>query len=222
MNFLSKLAAKPFLTGAPLSASVCNGRLIAIGASTGGTEAMAKLFHLFPTPLPGIVVVQHMPPVFTQMYADRLNKELPFTVTEAKDNVRVMPNTIHIAPGDRHLQIERRGTQIFTRVGGQNKVNGHCPSVDVLFNSCAEVYGRLALGIILTGMGADGATGLLNMRRKGSFTIGQDEESCVVYGMPKKAFDYGAVEKQASLTLIPTVMLQHLREADGGALAAPC
>lgn len=188
--------------------------IIAIGASTGGTEALASLFHMLPENMPGIVVVQHMPPVFTKMYADRLNKELPFTVTEAQDNVQIKPGTIHIAPGDRHLLIKRNGPFFHTVLGNTEKVSGHCPSVDVLFESVANEAGKQATGIILTGMGADGALGLLRMRNRGAYTIGQDEASSVVYGMPRKAYEYGAVIKQASLTDIPRILLTHLsREA---------
>ncbi len=184
--------------------------LIAVGASTGGTEALARLFHLLPENMPGIVVVQHMPPVFTKMYAERLNKELPFTVTEASDNVQIRPRCVYIAPGDRHLTVKKRGSAYFTALGGTEKVSGHCPSVDVLFRSVAEEVGKHAVGIILTGMGADGAQGLLQMRQKGAYTIGQDEASSVVYGMPKKAYEYGAVIKQASLDDIPKVLVKHI------------
>ena len=183
--------------------------LITIGASTGGTEALAKLFHLLPENMPGIVVVQHMPPVFTKMYADRLNKELPFTVVEAGDNAQIKPHCIYIAPGDRHLTVKKRGSAYFTVLGGTDKVSGHCPSVDVLFNSVANEAGKLSVGIILTGMGADGAKGLLQMRQKGAYTIGQDEASSVVFGMPKKAYENGAVIRQAGLADIPKVLVSH-------------
>jgi two-component system chemotaxis response regulator CheB len=186
-----------------------------MGASTGGTEALAKLFHLLPNlpeRLPGIVVVQHMPPGFTQMYAERLNRELPFfDVKEAFDDEIIHSNTIRIAPGDSHLRIKRRDGYFATSVGGDNKVNGHCPSVDVLFDSVAAVAGKLATGVILTGMGADGARGLLRMRNAGAYTFGQDEESCVVYGMPWKAYEFGAVVRQAPLTDIPALLVAHLR-----------
>ena len=185
-------------------------KVIAVGASTGGTEALATFFHGLRPGIPGIVVVQHMPPVFTAMYADRLNRELPFQVTEAKDNVPIRPNTIHIAPGDCHLRVKKVGPHFFTVAGGTEKVSGHCPSVDVLFTSVANVAGANATGIILTGMGADGAEGLLKMRQRGAYTIGQDEASCVVYGMPKKAFELGAVTRQATLGDIAGVLMKHL------------
>jgi two-component system chemotaxis response regulator CheB len=184
--------------------------LIAIGASTGGTEALAQLFRLLPENIPGIVVVQHMPPVFTKMYAERLNKELPFTVAEAGDNELIKPRCIYIAPGDRHLTVKKRGSTYFTVLGGTDKVSGHCPSVDVLFKSVANEAGKRSVGIILTGMGADGAQGLLQMRQKGAYTIGQDEASSVVYGMPKKAYEYGAVIRQAGLADIPKALISHI------------
>lgn len=186
------------------------GKLVAVGASTGGTEALAAFFHGLRPKMPGIVVVQHMPPVFTAMYADRLNRELPFDVVEAKDNVQIKPNSIHIAPGDKHLRIKKVGRRFFTLVGGTAKVNGHCPSVDVLFESVAAVAGLSASGVILTGMGSDGANGLLAMREQGSFTLGQDEASSVVYGMPKQAFDIGAVVKQASLNNLAAELMKYL------------
>lgn len=186
--------------------------IIAIGASTGGTEALAKLFNMLPKDMPGIVVVQHMPPVFTKMYAERLNRELPFTVTEASDNTPIKPGTIHIAPGNRHLLVKRNGPHYYAHLGGTEKINGHCPSVDTLFESVASQAGKNCTGIILTGMGADGAKGLLRMRNNGAYTIGQDEESSVVYGMPKKAFDYGAVIKQAPLDEITIHLISHLKQ----------
>lgn len=174
--------------------------IVAIGASTGGTEAIASVIKEFDTDIPGVVVVQHMPPGFTAMYANRLNSQCKVTVKEAKTGDIVKPGQVLIAPGgDAHMQLIRRnGTyQVVNRQGP--KVNGHCPSVDVLFQSVAEVAGDRALGVILTGMGGDGAKGLLAMRKAGARTIGQDESTCVVYGMPKVAYDIGAVEYQEKL-----------------------
>lgn len=188
--------------------------IIAIGASTGGTEALVTLFKMLPSEIPGIVVVQHMPPVFTRMYAERLNRELPFNVTEATENILVKPGSIHIAPGDRHLIVKRNGPNYYTHLAGTEKVNGHCPSVDVLFNSVAEAAGKNCTGIILTGMGADGARGLLRMKNSGAYTIGQDEKSSIVYGMPKKAYEYGAVIKQAALEDIAGYLIARLDQAD--------
>jgi len=175
------------------------GQIIAIGASTGGTEATAKLLEALPKELPGIVIVQHMPPVFTRMYADRLNNNCLLAVKEAENGDRITPGLVLIAPGDQHMEVKKIGGGYQVSLNRSEKVNGHCPSVDVLFNSVAKAAGNKAVGVILTGMGADGAKGLLEMRKTGARTLGQDEESCVVYGMPKVAYDIGAVEKQYPL-----------------------
>lgn len=174
--------------------------IVAIGASTGGTEAVCSVVKEFGPDIPGIVVVQHMPPGFTDMYAKRLDYECRIRVREAQTGDQVLPGQLLLAPGgDRHMRIVKVGSgyQVECRQGP--KVNGHCPSVDVLFESVAKAAGRDALGIILTGMGGDGAKGLLAMRKAGARTIGQDESTCVVYGMPKVAYDIGAVEYQEKL-----------------------
>ena len=173
---------------------------VAIGASTGGTEAIASVIKEFGTDIPGVVVVQHMPAGFTEMYAKRLNEQCSVRVREAKSGDAVLPGQVLIAPGgDAHMQLVKvnGAYQVVIRQGP--KVNGHCPSVDVLFQSVATVAGNKAVGIILTGMGGDGAKGLLAMRQAGAVTIGQDESTCVVYGMPKVAYDIGAVEYQDKL-----------------------
>lgn len=181
--------------------TVSNKNLImAIGASTGGTEAIATVLKEFGTDIPGVVIVQHMPPGFTQMYANRLNEQCRVRVKEARTGDVVVPGQVLIAPGgDSHMQlVKMNGTyQVIHRQGP--KVNGHCPSVDVLFESVANVAGSRAVGIILTGMGGDGAKGLLAMRKAGARTIGQDESTSIVYGMPKVAYDMGAVEYQEKL-----------------------
>lgn len=174
--------------------------VVAIGASTGGTEAISTVIKSFGPDIPGVVVVQHMPAGFTEMYADRLNNQCRVRVKEAKTGDRVVPGQVLIAPGgDAHMRLVKVNGiyQVVMKPGP--KVNGHCPSVDVLFESVAEAAGDKALGIILTGMGGDGAKGLLSMRKKGARTIGQDESTCVVYGMPKVAYDIGAVEYQDKL-----------------------
>ncbi len=174
--------------------------VVAIGASTGGTEAIASVIKEFGTDIPGVVVVQHMPAGFTEMYAKRLNEQCSVCVREAKSGDAVLPGQVLIAPGgDAHMQLVKvnGAYQVVIRQGP--KVNGHCPSVDVLFQSVATVAGNKAVGIILTGMGGDGAKGLLAMRQAGAVTIGQDESTCVVYGMPKVAYDIGAVEYQDKL-----------------------
>ncbi len=175
--------------------------IIAIGASTGGTEAICSVMKDYGADLPGIVIVQHMPPGFTEMYAKRLDNQCRIRVKEARTGDRVLPGTALIAPGgDKHMRVVNVGGNYQVEVVAGPKVNGHCPSVDVLFESVARVAGKDALGIILTGMGGDGAKGLLAMRQAGAKTIGQDESTCVVYGMPKVAYDLGAVEHQDKLS----------------------
>ena len=175
--------------------------IVAIGASTGGTEAIFEVVKEFGTDIPGIVVVQHMPPGFTAMYAKRLNDQCRIQVKEAETGDRVMPGHMLIAPGgDRHMRLVKVNGVYQVECKAGPKVNGHCPSVEVLFESVAKSAGSNAVGIILTGMGGDGAKGLLAMRQAGARTIGQDESTCVVYGMPKVAYDIGAVEYQEKLT----------------------
>ena len=178
--------------------------IIAIGASTGGTEAIYEVIKAFPREMPGIVIVQHMPAVFTNMYAQRLNNTCRMEVKEAVSGDLVLPGRVLIAPGgEQHMRIISRGNSYAVELYKDDKVNGHCPSVDVLFNSVAEKVGPAAIGVILTGMGYDGAKGLLKMKQRGGTTIGQDENSSVVYGMPKVAYDIGAVDKQLDLKNIP-------------------
>lgn len=174
--------------------------LVAIGASTGGTEAIFTLVKDFGPDIPGIVCVQHMPPKFTEMYAKRLDDQCRIRVKEAETGDRVMTGHMLIAPGgNRQMRLVKVNGVYQVEVKEGPRVNGHCPSVDVLFDSVAKVAKSDALGIILTGMGGDGAKGLLNMRKAGARTIGQDESTCVVYGMPKVAYDLGAVEYQDKL-----------------------
>ena len=178
-----------------------NNLIVAIGASTGGTEAIFSVVKDYGTDIPGIVCVQHMPPGFTGMYAKRLNDQCRIRVKEAETGDRVLPGHMLIAPGgDRHMHLVKVGDSYQVEVKAGPKVNGHCPSVEVLFESVAKAAGPDAVGIILTGMGGDGAKGLLSMRKAGARTIGQDESTCVVYGMPKVAYDLGAVEYQEKLS----------------------
>lgn len=177
--------------------------IIAIGASTGGTEAIHSIVKTFPADMPGTVIVQHMPPVFTALYATRLNNSCAVEVKEAKTGDKVLPGRVLIAPGNYQMRIKRINREFVIDCFHGEKVSGHCPSVDVLFHSVANQVGSNAIGVILTGMGRDGAQGLLAMRRMGARTIGQDEQSSVVYGMPRAAFEIGAVHEQASLDLIP-------------------
>lgn len=187
-------------------------RLIAIGASTGGTEAIYKLLRNIPDSCPGIVIVQHIPPLFSKMFADRLNSQTGLRCKEAQDGDFVEKGRVLVAPGNKHMVVKKSGDQYRVKVFEGDRVNGHCPSVDLLFESVAKEVGNKAIGVILTGMGYDGAKGLLSIRRKGARTIGQDEESSVVYGMPKAAFNIGAVEKQAPLENIHNIIISMLRE----------
>lgn len=186
--------------------------LVAIGASTGGTEAIAEVLKEFDTDIPGIVIVQHMPPGFTQMYANRLNQQCRIEVKEAKTGDVVTKGTALLAPGgDAHMEVVKVNGQYQVVIKKGEKVNGHCPSVDVLFHSVAKAAGKNALGIILTGMGGDGAKGLLAMRQAGAKTIGQNAASCVVYGMPRVAYELGAVECQERLDNIARKTYQVIR-----------
>ena len=186
--------------------------IVAIGASTGGVEAIATVLQAMPADSPAIAITQHMPPFFTARFARRLDEACPVRVHEASDGERMLPGHAYIAPGDRHLRIGRYGANYVCRVGGQDRVSGHCPSVDVLFRSLAEEAGVNAVGVILTGMGGDGAEGLGAIRKKGGRTLGQDEASCVVYGMPRVAFEAGAVESQVSLDGMGAAILERCRE----------
>jgi len=191
-------------------ATAGSGRMIAIGASTGGTEAIFEVIRQFRRDIPGVVVVQHMPPGFTKMYAERLNNQCEVAVKEAQTGDKVLGGQVLIAPGDRQMRLVKVGDLYQVECRGTERVNGHCPSVDVLFHSVAKVAGKQAIGIILTGMGGDGAKGLLEMRKSGAQTIGQDEASCIVYGMPKVAYDIGAVQYQLGLTAIATKVYSFL------------
>lgn len=176
--------------------------LIAMGASTGGTEALAAVLKDLKPPLPPIVIVQHIPPMFSRLFAERLENECQIHVKEAENGDKLEDGWAYVAPGDKQMAVKRMGNMMSLECYAGEKVNGHMPSVDVLFNSVAERIGDAALGVILTGMGEDGARGMLKMRQAGSITIGQDEESCVVYGMPKAAFEMGAVSQQLPLSAV--------------------
>lgn len=184
--------------------------IIAIGASTGGTEAILAVVQDLPANTPGIVIVQHMPPVFTNMYAQRLDRICKMSVKEAAPGDRVERGKIIIGAGEHHLRLAKDAKGYYVRSEPGPKVSGHCPSVDVLFESVAMVAGANAMGIILTGMGADGAANLLRMRRAGAYTVGQDKESCVVYGMPMVAFNNGGVQKQLPLGEIGGEIIRYL------------
>ena len=174
-------------------------KVIAIGASTGGTEAIRTMIKMFPASTPGITIVQHMPPGFIGAFAESLDKQSAMKVKEAENGDRVLQGHVLIAPGGKQMKVFRSGGIYQVKVQEGDKVNGHCPSVEVLMRSVAEYVGDNAVGVMLTGMGGDGAEGLLEMRKNGARTFGQDEKSSVVYGMPRVAFEKGAVEKQLSI-----------------------
>jgi len=181
--------------------------IVAIGTSTGGTQALQAVLSALPAVTPGIVIVQHMPPHFTAAFASRLDSLCQIEVREAKDNDRVVPGTALIAPGGKHMMLRRSGAQYFVEIKEGPPVNRHCPSVDVLFRSVAKVAGRNALGVIMTGMGDDGARGLREMRDAGANTIAQDEATCVVFGMPKEAIRLEAAVRVLPLDNIPHAIL---------------
>jgi two-component system chemotaxis response regulator CheB len=197
-------AARPQTTVAvPARSGLGNsGKLIFVGASTGGTEAIKEFLLGMPADVPPILIVQHMPESFTASFARRLDGLCAPKVIESAGGEKVEPGTVYIAPGHSHLRIRRAATGFVTELLATPPVNRHRPSVDVLFESAAEVVGRQAIGVILTGMGKDGARGLLKMREAGARTFGQGEASCVVYGMPREAFLLGAVEEQCELDAI--------------------
>ena len=185
-------------------------KIIAIGASTGGTDAIHTVISGLPRDMPPIVIVQHMPPVFTKLYAERLNNTCELEVKEAEDGDALRPGRVLIAPGNYQMRVAKRGSGYIVKCTQEEKVSGHCPSVDVLFDSVADVVGKQAVGVILTGMGRDGANGLLKMKKTGAYTIGQDEKSSVVYGMPMVAFNIGAVDKQLPLDRIDDEIIRFL------------
>ncbi len=184
------------------------GRVIAVGASTGGVEALQQLISALPATTPPVLVTQHMPAGFTASFARRLDQQCTVSVVEAIDGLRVLPGHVYIANGNRHMELVRSGATYRIRLHDGAPVSGHRPSVDVLFNSVAVAAGKNATGVILTGMGNDGAAGLLEMRRAGARTLGQDEASCLIYGMPKSAKLLGAVDREVPLSRMAQEMLQ--------------
>jgi two-component system chemotaxis response regulator CheB len=184
-----------------------DGRIIGIGASTGGVEALIRIISEFPKNCPPTVISQHMPATFTKSFAQRLNKLSQAEVTEAVDGAPLVSGHVYLAPGNHHLEVTKSAVPR-CRLSDADRVNGHRPSVDVMFKSLAHNAGERAIGVILTGMGRDGAEGLLGLRRTGAMTLGQDESSSVVYGMPKVAFEIGAVTRQYPLDQIATQLLR--------------
>ncbi|MDH6235249.1 two-component system chemotaxis response regulator CheB [Mesorhizobium soli] len=185
-----------------------NGRVVAIGSSTGGVEALLSIVGQFPANCPPTVITQHMPPLFTKSFAERLNRLCRPTVSEAVDGAPLLPGHVYLAPGGAsHLEVAGGAGALRCRLRAGEPVNGHRPSVDVLFASVAKSLGSHAVGVILTGMGRDGAAGLLALRQAGAATLGQDEATSLVYGMPRAAFEAGAVERQLPLDKIPAHLL---------------
>lgn len=209
----SNSPAPTILSHAPLLSSE---KLIAIGASTGGTEAIRQVLQPLPATSPALLITQHMPPGFTRSFAERLNKLCQITVKEAEDGERVLPGHAYIAPGDRHLELSRSGANYQVKLNDGPPVNRHRPSVDVLFRSVAQFAGRNAVGVILTGMGNDGAAGMLEMHRAGAYTLAQNEASCVVFGMPREAIASGGVNEVVELDRMSQRMLAQI--AGGQAL----
>ena len=217
-----RLAAAPTAGTAAAPPPAALGRLstekiIFIGASTGGTEATREVLVKLPADAPAVMITQHMPPGFTKSYAARLDSLCRISVAEAQDGERILPGHAYLAPGGRHLSVERSGANYIARVQDGDAVNRHKPSVEVLFASAARVVGRNALGVMLTGMGADGAVAMRAMRDAGSWNVAQDEASCVVFGMPREAIAHGAAHEVLALAQIAPRLMEWLRTHAGAA-----
>lgn len=204
---------KPIEPISPGALSRTTNKIIAIGTSTGGTEALRSVIPSLPATAPGIMIVQHMPEHFTKSFADSLNRESTLSVVEATDGESVVPGKVLIAPGNKHMLLRRSGARYLAEVKDGPRVNRHRPSVEVLFKSVARYAGANAIGVIMTGMGDDGARGLLEMKNAGARTIAQDEASCVVFGMPKVAIELGAADHIVSLHEISQKIMQLADEA---------
>ncbi len=210
-GFFPKLGVIPSIM--PLGdKSALDDTIIGLGASTGGTEATLRVLKDLPADLPPMVIVQHMPSGFTQMYAQRLDRVCEMTVVEGADGMTLERGHVYVAPAGWQTRVLKRGGTLCLSCGSTDKVSGHAPSVDVLFASIAALNTRFKIGIILTGMGRDGAREMLTLRRRGGYTIGQNKASCVVYGMPMEANLMGGVVIEATCEKIPEVLLNHLRK----------
>ncbi len=215
--------AAPVLAAASSSASGSSGvglsrgteRLVAIGASTGGTEAIREILAAMPPDCPGVVITQHMPPGFTRSFAARLDRGCRIRVKEGEPDERILTGHAYIAPGGTQMRVVRSGADNILKITDEPPVNRHKPSVDVLFRSVAQCVGANAIGVMLTGMGRDGADAMRLMRDAGSWNIAQDEASCIVYGMPREAVAAGAVSVVLPLSRIADAVLDHLRQTDG-------
>lgn len=204
----------PFVRPVPLPPGAAD-RIVAIGASTGGTEAIRQLVEGFPATMPGVVIVQHMPAGFTRMFAERLNQLCAMEVKEAAHGDAVRPGRVLIAPGGQHLRLARAAGGFVVHCAPGEKVSGHCPSVDVLMHSVATVAGAKGIGVLLTGMGADGADGLCALRRVGGRTLAQDQATSVVFGMPRVAFERGGAERLVAIDQMAAATLRLLTEKLG-------
>jgi two-component system chemotaxis response regulator CheB len=214
--------AQPAAPGVPLSALrsplISSEKLIIIGASTGGTEAIREFLMQMPSDCPGILIAQHMPEGFTSSFAKRLDSLCKISVIESQGNERVLPGHAYIAPGHSHLLLTRSGANYMTRIEQSPPVNRHRPSVDVLFRSAAQAAGKNAVGVILTGMGKDGAAGMLEMRQAGAWNVAQDEATCVVFGMPREAIAIGATHEVGPLQALPRMVMDQLAAQGSRAL----
>jgi len=201
----------PGAVPAPVPLMKTTHKVVAIGASTGGTKAIEVIMKGMPADAPGTIIVQHMPETFTGAFAERLNKSCAMEIREARDLDYVTPGTALIAPGDKHMVLQKSGARYQVRIKGGPRVHFQRPSVDVLFQSVASNSGQNAIGVILTGMGSDGAKGMLAMRSEGAYTIAQDEKSCIIFGMPKEAIELGAVDEVLPLTQIAGAILTKVK-----------
>ncbi len=191
-------------------------KIIAIGASTGGTEAIKDVLMQLPAGVPGIVMTQHMPAGFTKTYAERLNKCTRLHVVEASGGERILPGHAYLAPGDHHLMVMRYGADYVVKLSQAEPLHRHRPAVDVMFESVANAGGKNVIAVLLTGMGKDGAKGMLDIRNAGGYTLAQDEKSCVVYGMPKEAVNMGGVDKTVNLDEMGAAILEKIKTLGGG------
>lgn len=208
IKYTPEMPSKESAAGA--AAKGRDGYVVALGASTGGTDALECVIKAFPADMPPVVVVQHMPPVFTKMYAERLNKSCAVNVREAVDGERIKNGDCIIGAGGYHLELKKDANGYYVSSRQGEKVSGHCPSVDVLFSSVAKTAGKKSIAALLTGMGADGAKGLLQLKHAGAYTIGQTKETCIVYGMPMEAYKLGACAEQQDLDKVGETICRRL------------
>ena len=208
IKYTPEMPSKEAAAGA--AAKGRDGYVVALGASTGGTDALECVIKAFPADMPPVVVVQHMPPVFTKMYAERLDKSCAVNVKEAVDGDRLKNGDCIIGAGGYHLELKKDASGYYISSRQGEKVSGHCPSVDVLFSSVAATAGKKSIAALLTGMGADGAKGLLKMKNAGAYTIGQTKETCIVYGMPMEAYKMGACAEQQDLDKVGETICRRL------------